>query len=141
MRRAFVLLLILATPAHAVELYRCTVKGKTTYQDAPCKDGKVIETETREAIRGYDTQTVDGRSLYILRTQPKGTAQGYVAPTVGHSAADGSTNAVGGECAELKAHAKALRDEARLPQSAAAQDGLRSALRRTEEQIFRLRCG
>ncbi len=140
MRRALVLLLILATPAHAVELYRCTVKGKTTYQDAPCKDGKVIETEAREAIRGYDTQTVDGQSLYILRTVPKGTAQSHAMPASAHGAAEASANAMGGECAALKAHAKALRDQARLPQSATAQDGLRSALRRTEERMFGLRC-
>ena len=142
MRYALVLLMLLALPAQAVELYRCTVKGKTIYQDAPCKDGgKVIDTDAREPIRGYDTDTVDGRSLYILRTVPRGTAQNYAAPAPSYAPENTQQIAEQQECAELKSRADLLRSQARQPQSASTQDYLRNQLRGVEERMFALRCG
>ena len=142
MRYALVLLMLLALPAQAVELYRCTLKGKTTYQDAPCKNGgKVIDTDTREPIRGYDTDTVDGRSLYILRTVPKGTAQNYAAPAPSYAPANTTKTSEQQECDALKSYADTLRSRARQPQSASMQDYLRNELRETEERMFALRCG
>jgi len=142
MRYALVLLMLLALPAQAVELYRCTVKGKTTYQDAPCKNGgKVIDTDTREPIRGYDTDTVDGRSLYILRTVPRGTAQNYAAPAPSYAPANTEKASEQQECDALKSRADLLRSRARQPQSASMQDYLRNELRETEERMFALMCG
>lgn len=142
MRCALILFMLMVLPAQAVELYRCTVKGQTTYQDAPCKSGgKVIDTDAREPIRGYDTNTADGRSLYILRTVPKGTAQYDAVPARSDAPANAETISEQQECATLKNRADALRSRARQPQTAPMQDYLRNELRGTEERMFALRCG
>ena len=97
--------------------------------------------DAREPIRGYDTDTVDGRSLYILRTVPRGTAQNYAAPAPSYAPENTQQIAEQQECAELKSRADLLRSQARQPQSAARQDYLRDELRGVEERMFALRCG
>lgn len=78
MRLVLLLLLlfaVLAMPVSATELYRCTVEGRTVHQNAPCKEGRVIDTDEREAIRGYDSHANENASTRAIRTAPRASVQ------------------------------------------------------------------
>ncbi len=149
---AFLLLVALATPAGAAELYRCTVKGRTVYQDAPCKDGRKIDTDEREAIRGYNSRRDDGATP-AAGSAPVGPAAApapapapapaapvnvpQAPPRVPPSGA--SAGGASDECPALLARAEGLR---RQVQSAAAADKARltEALRAAETQAAARKC-
>lgn len=126
---ALLLLVALATPAGAAELYRCTVKGRTIYQDAPCKEGgRKIDTDEREAIRGYGTRPDEGAK----------PAAGAAAPAAGPAA---TAKAPADECPGLIAHVNDLRQQIKTATNQADQNQLVEALRKAEAQVSAHKCG
>lgn len=142
---ALLLLVALATPAGAAELYRCTVKGRTIYQDAPCKEGgRKIDTDAREAIRGYGTRPDEGAA-------PAAAAPATAAPVAAPSAATAATpaaaapaaagKAAADECAGLAARVGDLRKQVKTATTQAEQTQLVDALRKAEAQMATRKCG
>ena len=130
---ALLLLVALATPAGAAELYRCTVKGRTIYQDAPCKEGgRKIDTDEREAIRGYGTRPDEGAK------PAAGAAAPAAAPAAGPAA---TAKAPADECPSLIARVNDLRQQVKAATNQAEQNQLVEALRKAEAQVAARKCG
>lgn len=167
---AFLLLVALATPAGAAELYRCTVKGRTVYQDAPCKDGRKIDTDEREAIRGYGATRPDAAGTTAATpapTQPAAPAGAVPVPAAPVPAATppapapqpapppaptnrpqaaprnappGAGNTASDECPALAAKARSLREQLKASGATDANTRLNRTLNDTEERMRKLKC-
>ncbi len=156
---AFLLLVALATPAGAAELYRCTVKGRTVYQDTPCKDGRKIDTEAREAIRGYGgTRPESAGAPAPAQPAPAAPAATAPAPAAAPQPAPppaaptnrpqaaprnvppGAGITASDECPALAAKAKGLREQLLATGATEANTRLNQTLRDTEERMRKLKC-
>lgn len=136
---ALLLLVALATPAGAAELYRCTVKGRTIYQDAPCKEGgRKIDTDEREAIRGYGTRPDEGAKPAAAAAPAAPNAA--AAPAAAPATSPATAKAVD-ECPGLVARAADLRKQVKAATTQAEQTQLVEALRKAEAQVAARKCG
>jgi hypothetical protein len=61
MSRALLLCLLVSVSAPAMAVYKCESRGKTTYSDTPCVEGKSQELSNRQIVTASESDTAEAQ--------------------------------------------------------------------------------
>jgi len=124
-----------ASPAIRVEMpsgpavYRCKVNGTTTYSDAPCPGGKLVDA--RPASQGF-VPTPVRRAAVVARSEVE--AQPAPASVTNEKAARDA------HCAWIEKAIESIDAQARQGQTAVIQDRLRDDRQKLVDERYALKC-
>ncbi|WP_028312983.1 DUF4124 domain-containing protein [Derxia gummosa] len=127
-----------AAQAPAGGVWRCTdARGRTSYSDHPCADGRARPVDTRDALRGWDGQRnlADASRRDAIRQPAAPVVQMPAIATGGGTTGDST-----GSCAMLGQEIARLNALARQPLAGWQQDRIREELRALNDERGRLGC-
>lgn len=115
--------------AQARGVFKCEMRGRTIYQDLPCKKGQTPAPITTKRLTVADPHPVRPPQA---RPAPPTPSQRSRAQRTSESAA--------GHCPQLFAQKERIQEAQRRGQSGESMNRLNSRLRHVQHQIGKLRC-